>query len=193
MSIPVYVIDDDIAARERLAYIFNEFFRDEMQLVGQSGKPVEAIDQILSLGPEIVFLDMEMPGMTGLEMAAKLKELAYKGKIIFVSAHGHYSIKAIKASAFDYILKPVDVDEVKETIKRYRSYSDKNINPDLVNAYELSNREVELIKLLAKGLSSEEIADKMFLSRHTIDTHRRNILQKTGARNTIELLDLIRN
>jgi DNA-binding NarL/FixJ family response regulator len=133
-----------------------------------------------------------MPGMTGLELADTLRKKGYKGRIIFVSAHGHYSIKAIKAEAFDYILKPVDVDELKETIARYRSLSSGAPDPGLVRNFDLSERELELIQHLSKGLSSEQIAEKMFLSRHTIDTHRRNILSKTGSRNTIELLNLLR-
>jgi len=193
MSIPVYIVDDDDAARQRLEYLFSEFMEGELQLVGQSGQPAEAIGSILSLEPEMIFLDVEMPGMSGLEMARILKQKAYRGKIVFVSAHGHYSIRAIKASAFDYILKPVDVDELKDTISRYRDNIHHDINPEHAKAYELSSREMEMVRLLAKGLSSEEIAKKMFLSRHTIDTHRRNILNKTGARNTIELLNMIRN
>lgn len=192
MSISAYLVDDDIRSRERMGYIVREFFAGELDIVGESAEPQRALEQIIKQCPEIAFLDVEMPGMTGLELADKLRKKGYKGRIIFVSAHGHYSIKAIKAEAFDYILKPVDVDEFKETIARYRSLSSGAPDPGLVSNFDLSERELELIQHLSKGLSSEQIAEKMFLSRHTIDTHRRNILSKTGTRNTIELLNLLR-
>lgn len=192
MTISAYLVDDDTRSRERMAYIVREFFTDDLEIIGESGDPLQALEQILKLSPEIAFLDVEMPGMTGLVLADKLRKKGYKGKIVFVSAYDHYSIKAIKAEAFDYILKPVDVDELKKTILRYKSHLSGGLDPSVAKSFDLSEREQELIHYLARGLSSEEIAEKMYLSRHTIDTHRRNILTKTGSRNTIELLNLLR-
>lgn len=191
MTIPVYIVDDDTHARERMLYLCREFFENKIQVVGNSSDPQEALVQIPLLKPEILFLDIEMPGMTGLELAHKLQNKGFKGKIIFVSAFGHYSIKAIKTNAFDYILKPVDVDELKQSIERYKSKISNELDSKIAMNFDLSKREIELIRYLSKGLSSEEIAEEMFLSRHTIDTHRRNILSKTGVRNTIELLNLL--
>lgn len=173
-------------------YLIREFMKDDLEVLGDSSDPRLALEQILELSPELAFLDVEMPGMTGLELAELLSKKGYKGKIIFVTGHGHYSIKAIKSEAFDYILKPVDVDELKESIKRYKAHTSGGFNPEIVQNFDLSEREFEIIQLLSTGLSSEEIAGKMFLSRHTIDTHRRNILSKTGTRNSIELLNLLK-
>jgi len=132
--------------------------------------------------------------MTGLELSEQLQAKGYKGKIIFVTAYGHYSIKAIRANAFDYLLKPVDVEELKKSIARFKSNNNQQFNPDVISNHELSNREMELVGFLSKGLSTEEIAAEMFLSRHTIDAHRRNIHTKTRTRtrNTVELLNLLR-
>ena len=84
------------------------------------------------------------------------------------------------------------LDKLKESIKRYKSQAKGGFNPEIIKQFELSEREMELIELLCKGLSSEEIASKLFLSRHTIDTHLRNIHNKTGTRNVVELLNLLR-
>ena len=192
MFINIYIVDDEKPARDRLLYLINKFVNDEFSVVGQTGNPEDALEEIPKLSPDLLFLDVEMPQMTGLELAEKLQNIGYKGKIIFVTAYDQYTIKAIRANAFDYILKPVDVEELKKAIKRYKEVADHEFNPEAIKNFELSEREVELISFLAKGLSSEEIAEEMFLSKHTIDTHRRNILLKTGARNTIEMLNLFR-
>jgi two-component system response regulator DesR len=192
MPISIYLVDDEVQARERLIYLLNEFLQDEIKIIGQASQAKRAIIEILKLEPQIVLMDVEMPGMTGIELANELTNKGYQGKIIFISAHMHYSIKAIRAEAFDYILKPVDIDELKQAIERYIAKARHEFNPAVIKNFDLSDREVELIHYLASGLSSEEIASKVFLSRHTIDTHRRNILTKTGAKNTIDLLNLLK-
>lgn len=192
MKITTYIVDDETPARERMEYLINTFLSDDVVIVGKSESPNVALKEIPILNPDIAFLDVEMSGTSGLELAGKLNAKGFKGKIIFVTAYGHYSIKAIRAGAFDYLLKPVDVDELKNSIERFKAKTNIQFNPDAILNFELSEREMELIGYLAKGLSSEEIAEQMFLSKHTVDTHRRNILLKTGARNTVELLNLLR-
>jgi len=192
MPITTYIVDDEAPARERLVYLIEHFLQGNLEIIGQSGNALEALKQIPKLSPDLLFLDVEMPEMTGLELAEQLQNKGYKGKIIFITAHDHYSIKAIRAGAFDYLLKPVDVDELKKSIERFKEKTNNLFNPEAIISFELSEREMELISHLSKGLSSEEIANEMFLSRHTIDTHRRNILLKTGARNSVELLNLLR-
>ena len=193
MAVSVYVVDDEVLARERLVYLFNNNFNGDIELLGSSGDADEVLREVPELSPELLFLDIELPGITGLEIAEKLKNEGYKGKIIFVTGYGQYSIKAIKEGAFDYLLKPVDVDELMETVERYTVFKNKKFNEALVKKFNLSKRELEIIDWLSKGLSSEEIAKEMFLSRHTIDTHRRNIHTKTGTKNSVELLNLLRN
>jgi len=192
VSTTTYIVDDEVPARERLIYLIKHFLNNDLEIIGQTAKPMEAIMQIPKRSPELLFLDVEMPEMTGLELAHQLKTKGFKGKIIFVTAFDHYSIKAIRANAFDYLLKPVDVDELRQAIERLKVKANHQFNPDAIKNFEISEREVEIITYLAKGLSSEEIAEEIFLSKHTIDTHRRNIHSKTCTRNIVELLNLLR-
>ena len=192
MSITTYIIDDESQARERMVYLIKNFFYKSLQILGQSGKPKEALEQVLRLTPEILFLDVEMPLMSGFELLHQLQTNGYRGKIVFVTAYDHYSIKAIRANAFDYLVKPVDVDELRQCINRYSRTVEQEFNETVIRNFDLSKREMEIIVHLAKGLSSEEVAAEMFLSRHTVDTHRRNIHTKTGTRNSVELLNLLR-
>jgi two-component system LytT family response regulator len=193
MKITCFIVDDTIAGRERITSVIDTFFSDEIKVLGTASSPSVALDQIPKINPDICFLDVEMPGMTGLKLAEKLQEKGYKGKIIFITGHIHYSVKAIRANAFDYLIKPVDVDELKQCIERYKQSDIRGFDKRIIQSFQLSEREVELIEHLSKGLSSEEAASKMILSRHTVDTHRRNIHTKTGTRNVVELLNLLRN
>ncbi len=192
MPITIYIVDDEHHARERLEFLIQQFFPGKLTLVGGSDQPQIALKEIPKLNPDIAFLDVEMPGMSGMDLCEQLRAKGYKGKVVFVTAFGHYSIKAIRAGAFDYLLKPVDVDELRAMISRFESRADTQMRPEVIQNFDLSSREVELIEHLSLGLSSEEIAGKMFLSRHTVDTHRRNIHTKTGTKNAVELLNLLR-
>jgi two-component system LytT family response regulator len=89
---------------------------DAVTIIASCTKPDEAIEKINSLRPDILFLDIEMPGINGFSL---LKKIDYKNsEIVFVTAYDHYAIKAIRFSALDYLVKPVDVDELKATIDR---------------------------------------------------------------------------
>ena len=133
-----------------------------------------------------------MPDISGVDLAKLLKQNGFHGKIVFVTGFNQYAIKAIRAGAYDYLLKPVDVDEMREMINRYQSENNGFFDQEVVKRFGLSKREMEIVELLAKGLSSETIGEELFLSKHTVNTHRSNILSKTGAKNTVELLNLLK-
>lgn len=192
MPLSVYIVDDEALARERLISLLNTYLPDEVFVSGMAGDKETVLNEVPKLIPDIIFLDIEMPRTSGLELAEELKLLGYTGKIVFVTAYDHYAIKAIRAGAFDYLLKPVDVDELKEVIHRFRSNTVNKLNPKIIKHYNLSSRELEIIELLLKGKSSEEIAAELFISKNTVNTHRRNILAKTGKKNTIELINLFK-
>jgi DNA-binding NarL/FixJ family response regulator len=192
MSLSVYIVDDEKLARERLSLILNAYVPEGVTIVGDTDDEEEALEKIPELSPDLVFLDIEMPRTSGLELAEELKLRGYTGKIVFVTAYDHYAIKAIRAGAFDYLLKPVDVDELKLVLDRLNRKNGKGINSDLVKRFHLSSREMEIVELLLKGFSSEEIARQLFLSKNTVNTHRRNIHEKTGAKNTVELMNLLK-
>jgi len=89
------------------------------------------------------------------------------------------------------LVKPVDVDELKETLERYRMMHPMlpaNHNSQIASLDQLSCREKEIVSYLAEGLTSREISEKLSLSKNTVDTHRRNILDKSGLRSTAELI-----
>ncbi len=192
MRIPCFIIDDSAAGRDRINTVIENFFSDDLEVMGMASSPSVALVQVLRLNPKILFLDVEMPGITGLDLADQLKDKGFKGEIIFVTGHLQYSVKALRANAFDYLVKPVDVEELGQAIERYKNQNRGGFNQRILQGFEISKREEELISLMSQGLSSEEMAEKTKLSRHTIDTHRRNIYQKTGTRNVVEVINLLR-
>ena len=173
--------------------MLQNFLHGEVKVLGTSTNPEEVLDVVPQTKPDILFLDIEMPEMSGIDLAKQLQSKGYWGRIIFVSGYKQYLIKALRSNAFDFILKPVDVDELKRAIERYKKEIDREFNPEIVRKYNLSKREMEVVSYLGKGLSSEEIAEKLFLSKNTVDTHRRNVLHKTKTRNVVELLNLLRS
>lgn len=176
-KIKTVLIDDEQIAIDRLKVLLKHF--PEIQILKTTTNALNSVELISSLEPDLVFLDVEMPGKTGLEVAETLKKQNCCSKIIFTTSYDHYAIEAIRNNAFDYILKPVSIKVLKEVIERYKS----NLNSIL------SQRELSVLHLVTKGLSSKEIADKLFISKHTVDTHRRNILHKTNCKNATELIN----
>jgi two-component system, LytTR family, response regulator len=116
-KIKAVIIDDEINTREFLEGIINAYVPD-VELLGTAANISDGLKLIEETKPELLFLDIEMPGGTGFNLASKL---TYKPYIVFVTAHQHYAIKAIKAEAEDYLLKPVDVDDLMACIEKIKS------------------------------------------------------------------------
>ncbi|MBT4967549.1 MAG: response regulator transcription factor, partial [Bacteroidetes bacterium] len=145
----------------------------------------EAIGRIVKTKPDIVFLDVEMPAMTGFDLMKKVRGNFVFPSFIFVTAYNQYAIKALKTEAFDYLIKPIDIDELRECLERFNHK--RNHFPQIENSC-LSEREKEVGRLICKGKTSKEIAGILFLSKHTIDTHRRRILNKLKVKSTSDLI-----
>ncbi|MFO7891861.1 MAG: response regulator transcription factor [bacterium] len=188
-KISCFILDDEPDAIDRLKILTDKI--NILKVTGKETDPGRAVASMSELKPEIVFLDIVMAGKTGFEVIEALREKGINPCFIFVTAHDNYSINAIKASAFDYLLKPVDIDELKETIRRYETVRPfKNLNNvEKTHNFDcLSSREKEIIQYIIEGKTSQEISETLSLSKNTIDTHRRNILEKTGLKSTNDLI-----
>lgn len=181
------IVDDEKEARDRLAIQLSKL--EGINIVGLEGDPEKAIGIIKDKHPDIAFLDVEMPKMSGFEIVKKVREEGISLSFIFVTGYNQYAIKALRNAAFDFLVKPVDIDELKEAINRFRmERPQQEIKPGSLEKLGLSNRESEVLSLMIKGKNSQHIADELFISKHTVDTHRRHILEKSGCRNTRELI-----
>lgn len=140
-----------------------------------------ALDKILKFRPDVLFLAIEMPIFNGFEIIKKLKNQSFFPRIILLSSQCQYGIKAIKEGVFDYIIKPIDYQDICECIGRLESVD--NISPT-----ELTRKEKEIMHCLCQGWPIKQIGINLNLSPHTISYHRNKILKKTGTKSTAQLL-----
>ena len=163
-----------------------------VEILAKESVPEKAVELIIKLKPDLLFLDVEMPRLSGFDVLERVNESKVFPNVIFVTGYNQYAIKAIKKQALDYLLKPVDLDELKESIFRFESV--KGINGNAVKSNseiylkDLSDRERDVLHLVLQGKSSKDIAEELFISKSTVDSHRRNILEKTGMKSIRELV-----
>ncbi len=133
------IIDDERLAREELKSILKEF--NEISIVDEAQNGDEGIELIKKHDPDLIFLDVNMPGMTGFEMLKKLDEIP---NVIFVTAYDEYAIKAFEVNAIDYLLKPVDIARLNETIEKLKHESESEFESSVVQKVERKNRSLTI-------------------------------------------------
>jgi DNA-binding NarL/FixJ family response regulator len=181
------IVDDERYACERLKKLLEPY--SQIRVTGVFTNSIQALDYIAIHNPDLLFLDVELENnVSAFDMLDKIDDTLYKPSIIFVTAHTQYTIRAIKLEVFDYIMKPVDVDELEDTIDRYLQH--KSLKPEGKNKQlkVLSDREMAVLNYVLEGKNSREIAELMYISINTVHTHRRNILKKTNTKSFMELL-----
>lgn len=192
-KIDVIIIEDNELLRDSLKEAINKSSNINCNYTFSSGEA--ALDIILKeeLVPEIILLDIGLPGMNGIELIPELKRLTPSSKIIIITVHDDDEniFNAICAGASGYLLKDLSADKIVTSInevmhggapmnvhiakKVLNMFRDQNVKS---NGYDLSEREKEILKLLIEGLSKKQIAENIFLSHHTVDSHLRNIYAK---------------
>lgn len=182
-KIRAILVDDEKLALNRLADLLHLF--DHVEIISKDFNPFSAIESIVNLKPDLVFVDIEMPGMTGFKVIEKVRDRFVFPKFVIVTAFNQYAIKAIKKEAFDFLVKPVDIDELRDCLVRF---DEKQNHFPQIEKSNLSEREKEVARLLYKGKTSQEIAGILFISKHTVDTHRRRILEKLDLKSTNEFI-----
>lgn len=205
-TISVLIVDDHQLMIEGLKPLLED--EDGIGKVFGANSMEEAMQLLEPQQVEVILMDVNMPGISGIEATKRIKALYPNIKIIALTMHEDIAIitKMIKAGASGYILKRTNMIEVVEAIKivhnngRYISKNIQNILMDnLMDPREdlfteeakkpvLSEREREVLDLLAKELKNDEIAEKLFISERTVEAHRRNIFIKTKTKSVIGLM-----
>ncbi|MFT5752237.1 MAG: two-component system LytT family response regulator [Flavobacteriales bacterium] len=119
-TIKCLIIDDDPFILELLQDKLHQYF-PEIELLSTANSGRQGLQKIASYNPELVFLDVEMADMTGFEMLAQLSDIDFQ--VIFITSYSHYAIRAIRFNALDYLLKPIDLGELKKAIKRFKNHT----------------------------------------------------------------------
>src|SRR3954452_1911398 len=118
MDLRAVLVDDEQLARDELGYLLDQL--GGVEVIGQAGNGLEAITTIDRLQPDVVFLDVQMPGLTGFEVARRLVDNGAGPQIIFVTAYDQHAIEAFEVNAVDYLLKPVDQTRLEVAVERAR-------------------------------------------------------------------------
>ena len=121
------LVDDEAPARSELAYLLAG--QAGVHVVGEAASAREALDLARDLAPDVVFLDVEMPGLSGVEAAPLVRERTDPPAVVFVTAHERYAVDAFAVEAFDYLLKPVDPDRLARVVERLQERSVENVLP----------------------------------------------------------------
>jgi DNA-binding NarL/FixJ family response regulator len=196
----IIIVDDHSIFREGLKKIINEM--DDLVLVGEAENGATFLEILKNTTPDIVLMDILMPVMDGIiatELALKLNPSL---KILVLSMFGEedYVYTMIDKGISGFILKTSDVGDFKRAIRRViqgqQYYSEEIMallvkrfrKPDVMETISLSDKENEVLRLLCKGLSNLEIAEKLFISERTVENYRNKLLQKTGSSNVLKLV-----
>lgn len=198
--IRVLIADDHAIVREGLARVLDQ--EEGLEVVGQAGDGADAVAQAKELGPDIVLMDLQMPGMDGVEAIQKLKEEAPDIGVIILTAFDtdEYIFRGIEAGARAYLLKdstPQEVVRAIETVHRGESVIEPKVASSLLNRFSqlsksppaeeaLSPREVEVLRLMARGAANKEIAAQLVIGEATVKTHIIHIFNKLGVKDRTE-------
>lgn len=165
-TISTLVVDDEELAREELTYLLKDF--PEIELLQTASNGLEAVKLIDQIEPELVFLDVQMPGLDGLGVIAKLRE---KGgplpHFILTTAFDQYAVEAFRLQALDYLLKPVEKERLAESVERVKRFVDDR--PSLEKSGESPKPVAQRTKLLVKANNRNLIVDAQDLIYATID------------------------
>ena len=177
--------------------------RPECEVVGTAANGAECLELIRTVPHDVVLMDIDMNVMDGIEATERALAEHPDEKIITLSMHAEetFYFRMVEAGAKGFILKSADLDEVVAAIHvvcEGGSFFSQELLQHLVGSLKtsrhdqpeelLSDREKEILLLICKGLSNQEIGDRLFISKRTVDKHRANILEKTGCKNTANLV-----
>lgn len=198
-EIKILLVDDHKLLRAGLRTIIEQ--RANMQIIGEASDGREAIKLCSKLLPDVIVLDVAMPGLNGIQAAQQIHKINPEIKIIGLSMHStkQFIQGMFKAGAFGYLLKDGDADELIvaiTTVMENKKYLSKDINQEYLTILKngedlektpLSSREKEVLQLISEGKSSKEIGEILFLSPKTVDVHRNNIMKKIDLHTIPEL------
>ena len=140
--IKAIVVDDEQLAREELCFQLQQL--TDVEVIGQAGNGLEALTTIERSEPDLVFLDVQMPGLTGFEVARRLLEDEHAPAVVFVTAYDQHAIEAFEVNAVDYLLKPVDASRLEQAIQRAR----KRLTSDRAAAGPLNDQLEQFVKMM---------------------------------------------
>jgi two-component system, NarL family, response regulator NreC len=205
MAIKILIADDHGLIRSGLRALLDD--HPEFQVIGEANDGRAALKMALELQPDIVLMDINMPGISGLEATQRLHEIAPDARVLALTVYDDESMlrEMIRAGAYGYIIKRAAETELIQAILAI-SQGNIYIHPALtkalvkdlsphnsagINAELLTPREIDVLVLLARGYTNRQIAEELNLSPRTIEGHRANLVSKLGIKSRVELMNYV--
>ncbi len=203
-QINIFLVEDHVIVRDGLRALLLGV--NDIKIIGEADSGESFFEKITSTQPDIVILDIGLPGISGIETTQKLKVEYPQIKVIILTANidKNSIIQAVKEGVAGFLSKGTSKEEFIEAIYNVQNgeqYFGDTISKIIYKGYievirgkqskdkkALTIREIEIVKLISDGLSYKEIADELFISSRTVETHRNNILEKLELNNNIELV-----
>jgi two-component system, LytTR family, response regulator LytT len=147
----VAIIDDEPYSREEMKHLLSEY--PWVEIVGESSSAEKAMELILTQDPQVLFLDIEMPGMSGVDLAEALQKMKQKPEIVFATAYPDYALKAFRVEAVDYLVKPFDEEQLSQTMERLKKLllTDRAEHKDTKTMGKLSVQDEDKIIFIEPG------------------------------------------
>lgn len=205
MTIRVLVVDDHTLVREGIVGLLDS--QADIEVVGQAGIAREAIDAIPALLPDVVLMDITLPGASGLAATQEIRERFPPINVVILTIHDRedYLFQALRAGAVGYVLKGAEVQELLSAVRTAHrgdvylfpaatkrlvaDYLHRDRSDEERSTYDgLSAREQEVLGLIAQGMTSAQIAATLYLSPHTVQSHRDHIMAKLGLHSKATLI-----
>jgi two-component system, LytTR family, response regulator LytT len=185
------LVDDEQLARDELGYLLGQL--DGVEVIGQAGNGVEALKTIEQLQPDLVFLDVQMPGLTGFEVARRIMDHGPSAHIVFVTAYDQHAIEAFEVNAVDYLLKPVDPARLEVALQRARrriSFERLNADAPLGGRIDtgFSNEQLEKIVQLVSERQSRRDRLAVKVGERFLLVHAEDIIYASLADESITVV-----
>ena len=204
-ALRILIVDDHALFRRGLQMVLKQ--EPDIDVVGEAGDGHEAVDKAQELMPDVILMDVRMPRRSGIEATQQIKDLLPHVKILMLTISDEEAdlYDAIKAGASGYLLKEISIDEVADAIRsvwagqsrispsmaaklltEFAAMSKRAEERQQLPAPRLTDREMEVLKLVAQGLNNRDIAKELFISENTVKNHIRNILEKLHLHSRME-------
>lgn len=207
-KIKILVVDDHSLVRDGIVAMLESCA--DFEVIGEASDGEEAINKAYLMMPDLILMDIMLPGINGVEAARIIKSKLKEMKILFLSMEvsEEFLNEILKFGAEGYVLKDIRKNELASAVRMAVTgtpYFSKGISDMVFKRYremnsgepeskpkpasdKLTEREIEILKLLSQGLSKKEIADQLFISPRTIDAHRSNIMEKLELKSTVDMV-----